>query len=349
MISRRLLRIKALTVLYASERKEVDDLDAAEQELLLSIRRSYDLFQYVFLLFIALSDLAREKVALSAMKRVPGPEDINPSTRFAENRIIERFRNNRQLRDYALATPALWSRKDKLNSVRSLARWLATRGLSWDEKSQVVKQIFNDMVRWEGYTSYMNSAEDSFKSDQRFIREFATRFLPLSEEFAVGMEEESVYWNDDLPFIIPIVKKTISRFKEGDDGSNTSMPALYGGSESDRFVNDEDLLYVKELLRRTILNSDKNSRLIDDHTTNWEVERIALMDKFVMQLAVTELTEFAEIPVKVTLNEYIEISKEYCTAKSSIFVNGILDKIVRELRDTGGIVKKGRGLIGEEI
>jgi N utilization substance protein B len=113
------------------------------------------------------------------------------------------------------------------------------------------------------------------------------------------------------------------------------------------FTNSDDEDFVKILLRKAILNGEKNRELIDAHTTNWEIERIALMDKLVMQLAITELVEFSEVPVKVTLNEYIEIAKDYCTAKSSTFVNGILDKIVREMRANGSFTKAGRGLIGE--
>ena len=339
MISRRQLRIKALAVLYSCNRKETADLDTAEQELMLSIRQSYDLYHYLLLLLISLSDMAREKVALSANKKIPAPEDINPNRRFADNRVIAQLRNNDQLRRYAEATPALWTRKDKLNSMKALSRWIGTRGLSWNDHPEVVKIIFNELMQWEVYNSYMNSPENSYKADIRFIKDVITKFLPASEDLAVSLEEQSVYWNDDLPFVASMIRNSMGRFRENDEGSAILIPPL--------FTNDDDENYVKVLLRKAILNSEKNSELIDAHTTNWEVERIALMDKLVMQLAITELVEFPEVPVKVTLNEYIEIAKEYSTAKSSTFVNGILDKIVKEMR-AGGIMKKaGRGLIGE--
>jgi N utilization substance protein B len=339
MISRRQLRIKALTVLYACNRKELDDLDAAEQELTLSIRKSYDLYHYLLLLLIALSDLARDKVVLSANKRMPGPEDLNPNKRFAENRLISQLRNSEALRLYAGAMPSLWTRKDKLNSMRSLSRWLSTRGLSWADYPEVVRSLFNDMTRWEVYNSYMTSEDSSYKADQRFIRELVTKLIPASEDLAASLEEQSVYWNDDLPFVSAMIRNSLSKFKENDDGRNIIMPPL--------FSNADDEQFVRVLLRKSVLNREKNNAVIDAHTTNWEVERIALMDKLVMQLAITELVEFPEVPVKVTLNEYIEIAKEYCTAKSSTFVNGILDKIVKEMRASGGFTKSGRGLIGE--
>ena len=339
MISRRQLRIKALAVLYACNRKELDDLDAAEQELTLSIRKSYDLYHHLLLLLIALSDLAREKVVLSANKRMPGPEDLNPNKRFAENRLIAQLRNNEALRLYVGAMPSLWTRKDRLNSMRSLSRWLSTRGLSWDDYPEVVRSLFSDMTRWEVYNAYMTSEDSSYRADQRFIRELVTKLVPASEDLAASLEEQSVYWNDDLPFVSSMIRNSLSKFREHDDGRNIIMPPL--------FTNDDDEQFVRVLLRKSILNGEKNNAMIDSHTTNWEVERIALMDKLVMQLAITELVEFPEVPVKVTLNEYIEIAKEYCTAKSSTFVNGILDKIVKEMRASGGFKKAGRGLIGE--
>jgi N utilization substance protein B len=249
MISRRQLRIKALTVLYACNRKELGDLDTAEQELMLSIRKSYDLYHYLLLLLIALSEIARERVALSAMKKIPGPEDLNPNKRFAENRIIAKLRMNDQLRKYTEPTPALWTRKDKLNSMRALGRWLATRGLSWDGHPEVVKIVFNGMGKWDVYSEYMNSPEDSFRADQRFIKDLVTKFFPASEDLAISLEEQSVYWNDDLPFVASMIRNSIGKFRESDDGTTISMPQL--------FANDDDERFVKVLLRKSILNSEK--------------------------------------------------------------------------------------------
>jgi N utilization substance protein B len=339
MISRRQLRIKALSVLYACNRKELDDLDTAEQELILSIRKSYDLYHYILLLLIALSDVAREKVALSLTKRIPGPDDLNPNRRFAENRVIAQIRNNEHLHVYAEASPALWTRKDKITNFRSLSHWLGTLGLTWADRPEVVRIIFNEMTNWEVYREYMSSSDVSYRSDLRLIKDLVTKFLPASDELTSILEEQSVYWNDDLPFVASMIRNSIGKFREQDDGRATAMPPL--------FTNQDDELFVKILLRKAILNNEKNSALIDAHTTNWEVERIALMDKLVMQLAITEIVEFPEVPVKVTLNEYIEIAKDYSTTKSSTFVNGILDKIVREMRVTGSFTKAGRGLIGE--
>lgn len=339
MISRRQLRIKALSVLYACNRKEIDDLATAEQELMLSIRKSYDLYHFLLLLLIALSDVAREKATLSRRKKLQAPEDINPNIRFAENKVIAQLRNNEQLRHYCEAMPSLWTRKDRITSFSSLSRWLGTLGLSWSDHPEVVRSVYMEMTKWDTYTEYMSSDNASYRADQHFIRELVTKLLPACEELPASLEEQSVYWNDDLPFVTTMIRNTIGKFREQDDGRAMVLAPMFTKSDDEEFV--------KVLLRKAILNGEKNRDLIDTHTTNWEIERIALMDKLVMQLAITELVEFSEVPVKVTLNEYIEIAKDYCTAKSSTFVNGILDKIVREMRANGSFTKAGRGLIGE--
>jgi N utilization substance protein B len=195
------------------------------------------------------------------------------------------------------------------------------------------------MTGWDTYSQYMASTDGSYRADLKFIKELVTKLLPASEDLSSSLEEQSVYWNDDLPFVTAMIKNTLGKFRENDEGRDTPLMPM--------FTSNDDEIFVKVLLRKAILSSEKNSALIDAHTTNWEVERIALMDKLVMQLAITELSEFPEVPVKVTLNEYIEIAKDYCTVKSSTFVNGILDKIVREMRADNSLVKSGRGLIGE--
>jgi transcription antitermination protein NusB len=339
MISRRQLRIKALSVLYAYNRKEWNDLESAEQELMLSIKKSYDLYHLILLLLIELSDIAHEKVLLSRQKRMPSPEDLDPNTRFADNRVINQIRNNEQLRKYSAANPLLWTKKNKITNFSSLSKFLNSSGLSWSSYPEAPRLIFNELVEWESYKEYMSSRDNSFKTDMKFVKDIVTQFLPVCEELEIALEELSIYWNDDLPYVSTMIKNSLGRFRDNDTGASISLPSL--------FTNEDDEKYAKVLLRKTILRNEENSAMIDRNTTNWEVERIALMDKLVMQLAVTEIVEFPEVPVKVTLNEYIDISKDYCTAKSSTFVNGILDKIVREMRVNGTFAKTGRGLVGE--
>jgi N utilization substance protein B len=194
------------------------------------------------------------------------------------------------------------------------------------------------MITWEPYIDYLKSDETGYQSDKKFIIKLITGLFSNSEDLLSCLEEQSIYWNDDMEYVLVMIEKTLRKFKP-DSGENTQILPL--------FKNEEDKDFVIQLFRKAILHTKKCSDLIDNNTTNWELERIALMDILVMRLAVIEVLEFPEIPVKVTLNEYIEIAKYYCTSKSSTFVNGILDNIVKDIRQQGLFNKAGRGLLGE--
>lgn len=316
MISRRLLRIKALLCLYAWNLRNDGNLEKAENELLSSINKSYELYHYLLLLIIELADIAREKIDLGLRKKIPTQEDLNPNLKFVNNKVIELLRKNKALKKYS-----------------------ANNGISWTGLNQdVLKLIFNLLTHWDTYKEYMSDGKSGFTEDKKFITRLVTEFFPACEDLLNLLEEENIYWNDDIEHITAMIAKTLRKFK-ADSSEDMPLMPLY--------KNEEDREFIVRLFRKAIINADRNIELIDKNTTNWEVERIALMDRLVMQLAITEITEFEEIPVKVTLNEYIEISKTYCTSKSSKFVNGILDKIVLEMREKGLFKKTGRGLLGE--
>jgi transcription antitermination protein NusB len=316
MISRRLLRIKALITLYAFNRREDEDLAKAETELMFSIGKAYDLYHYLMLLIIEMADIATEKIEQARRKNMPSPEDLNPNCKFIDNALIAQLRANNAFNKYISRTK-----------------------LSWVNYPHIPRLLYNNLASWEPYRQYMKEVDKSYLSDRKFVISLITEFFADSEDLLNCLEEQSIYWNDDMEYVVVMVEKTLKKFKS-DSGEKTELMPL--------FKNDEDKEFVKILFRKTILNTKKCSELIDRNTTNWEVERIALMDILVMQLAVTEVLEFPEIPVKVTLNEYIEIAKYYCTSKSSTFVNGILDNIVKEIREKGLFKKYGRGLVGEK-
>jgi N utilization substance protein B len=317
MISRRLLRIKALMALYAFNRREDENLAQAETELMFSIGKSYDLYHYLLLLVIELADIASEKIDQALMKRMPSHADLNPKRKFIDNRVITQLRKNIEFKNY-----------------------ISSKKLSWINNSHIPRLLYNKMIVWEAYEEYMQADNDNYISDKKYIIRLITELFLNSEDLNSNLEEQSIYWNDDMEYISSMVEKTLKKFKS-DSGEKTQLMPL--------FKNAEDEEFVKILFRKAIVHKDKCSELIDKNTTNWEVDRIALMDILVMQLAITEILEFPEIPVKVTLNEYIEIAKYYCTSKSSTFVNGILDNIVKEIRDGGLFNKFGRGLVGESI
>lgn len=315
MISRRLLRIKALLILYAFNRKKGDDLEAADKELLISLKKSYDLYHLLLLLILEIVDLAGEKIEIARQKKIPTYEDLNPNTKLIENRLFRQLSVNKQLKNYS-----------------------RTAKLSWISNMEIPKIYYNILKDSSIYREYMNSGKSSYSEDKKFISRMLSLILTESEELESVLEEKSIYWNDDLDFVSVMVDKTLRQFRETAGEDHKLM---------DLYRSDEDEVFVKTLLRKTILNTEKLEGLIGSNTTNWEIERIALMDILVMQLAITEIREFPEIPVKVSLNEYIEIAKFYCTSKSSTFVNGILDKIVKEMREKKMFRKTGRGLVGE--
>ena len=317
MISRRLLRIKALMALYAFNRREDQNLVQAETELMFSIGKSYDLYHFLLLLVLDIADIATEKIDQALQKRIPSHEDLNPRKRFVDNQLICQLRKNLEFKNY-----------------------ISSKKLSWVNNSHIPRLLYNKMIVWEVYEEYMNSENNNYQSDKKFIIRLITELFSNSEDLQSNLEEQSIYWNDDMEYIASMVEKTLKKFKT-DSGEKTPLMPL--------FKNAEDEEFVKILFRKSIVHSKKCSDLIDKNTTNWEVDRIALMDILVMQLAITEILEFPEIPVKVTLNEYIEIAKYYCTSKSSTFVNGILDNIVKEIRDEGLFNKFGRGLVGEAL
>lgn len=317
MISRRLLRIKALLILYAFNRREEEDLIRAEKELMFSISKTYELYHYLLLLVIEIADLASEKIDMALLKRVPTDKDLNPKRKFVDNQVVRQLRN-----------------------CRDLSRYMDANKISWAQHRHIPKILYSKMTGWDAYNEYLDSDEISYQSDKKFIIRLITDLFAGSEDLLADIEEQSIYWNDDMEYVASMLEKTFRKFKAQQGPEAKLLPM---------FKNEEDEEFVMLLFRYAVINGGKYSGLIESNTTNWELERIALMDILVMQLAITEILQFPEIPVKVTLNEYIEIAKYYCTSKSSTFVNGILDKIVRELRDQGLFSKSGRGLVGETV
>jgi transcription antitermination protein NusB len=315
MISRRLLRVKALQVLYAFNRKEGDDLAIAEKELAMSIAKAYDLYLYLLLLFTELVSVAGNRIETGLQKNFPTSEDLNPNRRFADNRIVRR-----------------------LNECDDLTNKARERNITWTGHEEIPRALYTSMSDWPEFTAYLNSSEDSIGSDRKFLSNLLTGLMLESEDLLLHLEEMSIYWNDDLEFAVIMIEKTLKRIRDDKEPAEFLLPL---------FKNEEDAKFASALLGKSLIRDTEIRQMIDRNTTNWEIERIALMDILVMQLAITEIMVFPEIPVKVTLNEYIEIAKYYCTSKSSTFINGILDKVVKELKEKGMFEKTGRGLIGE--
>lgn len=314
MISRRLIRIKVLQVLYAySKKNEGYSSNVAEKELFHSIDKFYDLYHLLLLLILEMADLEEKRIELRRNKKIQTSEDLFPSTKFVDNRVIRNIRLIEPLYDYKNA-----------------------RKLNWKIHEDTLKRIYNDFISTEQYQNYINSDTDSFVSDKEFLNNFYSEFLAENINFSEFLEEENIYWNDDAGFAIIMVIKTIESIKE--NGNPGKLMPL--------FKNDDDKEYTKKLIRKAIVDQKEYIKLIEKHTQNWDTERIAHVDLLILQLAITELLEFPSIPVKVTMNEFIEISKYYSTERSKVFINGVLDKIVKDFESDKRLNKTGRGLIG---
>ena len=315
MISRRQLRIKALQSLYAYYKTGREDMGRSEKELHYNIEKAYELYHYLLLLILDVILYAESRIDLARNKRIPTQEDLNPNNRFIENRLVDQLRNN----DWLL-------------------RFVDQHKLNWSNYPELIKDIYTKLLATEEYASYMSAEESGYAEDKKMIIQVFTHVIFPSELLSSIMEEQSIYWNDDLEFITNMIVKTFKKFKE-EDGPKKALMELYKA--------DEDREYVVKLYRQTIIHREEYVEYIQQNTRNWDLERIAFMDILIMQMAIAELIGFSSIPTKVTLNEYLEISKFYSTSKSNIFINGVLDKVVFHLKEEKKIIKKGRGLIGE--
>lgn len=315
MISRRQLRIKALQSLYAFYTTGGEDMNRTEKELHFNIEKAYDLYHYLLLLLIDVILYAESRIEIARNKRIPTQEDLHPNTRFIDNRLAEQLRNNVQL-----------------------LRYVDQHKLNWANHPELIKEIYNRLSESEEYADYMKEEDSGYAEDKRLVTFLYTHIIFSSERLDSILEEQSIYWNDDLEFITSMIVKTLRKFKE-EDGPKKPLMDLY--------KNKEDRDYVVKLFRQTILHRDEYVEYIKKNTRNWDLERIAFMDILIMQTAIAELVAFPSIPIKVSLNEYLEISKFYSTSKSNVFINGVLDKVVMQLKEEKKIVKTGRGLIGE--
>ena len=312
MISRRLLRIKVLHMLYAYFNGNNEGLARYEKDLFKSIEKSYDLYHLFFVLLIDVKEYAQGRIDLAKNRRVPTREDLDPNLKFVENRVIK-----------------------KLMSTNRLYKYIDEKKLSWVDHPELIKRVYQDIIDSEIYQKYMNAEEDSYKADADFVVDFFSEFLVNNDLLYQILEEHSIYWNDDIEFVLSMNIKTVQRIK-----SHEIEVRLF-----QLFKNDEDKEFVKKLFRMVVLDHQKNSDIIQSNIKNWDVDRIAQMDLLVMEMAVTEVLQFPSIPVKVSFNEYIELVKFYSTNRSNAFVNGVLDKIIAKLKADDKIKKAGRGLM----
>ena len=312
MLSRRVLRTKVVKAVYAHTQCEGITPVTSEKNLVLSIDRAYDLYFHLLALVPEIAEYAAERIRIGENKKLPTYDDLHPNRKFVENKVIAR-----------------------LNEDENLQAELKARKLSWANHRDLIVALYNALIRQPFYQKYMLSEERSFREDAQLVSDIYMTMLEEFEPLDRVLEEQSILWNDDLGYLLTMVSRTILSMREHHEAIKL-MP---------QFKSEEDLDYAKSLLRNAIAGFERISLLLDNSMQNWDIERVALMDQIILVTAIAEAENFPSIPVRVTMNEYIDIAKCYSTDSSGSFINGILDKIISQLTDEGKIVKSGKGLL----
>jgi transcription antitermination protein NusB len=314
MLNRRHLRVKVLQSLYAFFQSGNNDLGAGEKELLFGIEKIYDLYLYQFSLLAELFHQEKRILEDNQNKHLPTREDLNPNTRFVDNKVLQMIAGH-----------------------SALAEHCKRKKISWNNNQDIARKLLAHIKQQNYYNVYMGKDEVAFADDREFVTRMVKKDVVNFELLHSFYEENSIYWIDDWELVNMMLVKTLKSI-DPDSGKGLSL--------MDLFKEDEDRMFARELFKRTIMNHHQMDAIISAKTQNWDFDRIALMDVIIMKMALTEILKFSEIPVKVSLNEYIELSKMYSTPKSKIFINGILDKLVEEFVSENKINKHVKGLSG---
>ena len=306
MINRELIRIKIVQLTYAYYQNGNRNLDVAEKELLFSLSKAYHLYHYLLALIVAVSKEARKyyEVELSKAKRENQPL---PSSKFVDNKFSLQLEENKQLCDF-----------------------ISNQKQTWDDDVEFVRKLYTQIVQSRIYADYMESADSSYEADREVWRKLYKAFIMENEELDGVLEEKSLYWNDDKEIMDTFVLKTIKRFEQENAVNQELLP---------EYKDDEDKDFARKLFRATILNADQYQRYMSETSRNWDFSRLAYMDVVIMQIAIAEMLTFPNIPINVTINEYVDLAKIYSTPKSSGYINGMLDSIARYLISTGVLLK----------
>jgi N utilization substance protein B len=308
MVSRRLLRIKVLKEVYSFLTAQSVSCEAANKTLSYSIRKTYDLYHLLMQLMVDVSDYAVQQMEFGKQKNFPTAQELNPNTKFIDNRFIALLRSNTPLR-----------------------RYCEKQRLTWGVSPEVVKKLLAALYAADFFRQYMDDPLHSFVEDKYLVIQLYGELLEDFEPLLLALEDQNIYWVDDVEFAISQIIKTFRQFQPGQDSETPLLPL---------YAKKDDELFAERILTCAAVNSASYRDLIDKHTKNWDVERVAFMDIVIMVTAMAELMEFPDIPVKVSLNEYIEIAKYYSTPNSSVFINGVLDRIVEELKQEKMLTKE---------
>ncbi len=307
MINRVLIRLKIVQIIYAYYQNGGKNLDTAEKELFFSLSKAYDLYNYLLLLMVEVTRYAAKRIDAAKHKLAPTKEDLSPNMKFVENRFIAQLESNVQLNEF-----------------------MASQKRTWENESEFVKGLCEQIMQSDIYKEYMASETSSYDEDRELWRKLYKKMVFNNQALDDVLEDQSLYWNDDKEIVDTFVLKTIKRFDPKNGEKQELLP---------EFKDEEDQDFARRLFRRSILNADYYRHLISENSRNWDLNRVAVMDMVIMQIALAEILSFPNIPISVSLNEYVEIAKLYSTPKSGAFINGTLDGIVKQLKKDNKLTK----------
>lgn len=306
MISRKLIRVKIVQLTYAYYQNGHHNMDTAEKELLFSLSKAYDLYNYLLGLIVAITQEERRRVDI-ATRRAEREGTETPSQRFAFNKFATQLEENKQLNLF-----------------------MEDKKMSWENDVEAVRKLCDQIEQSPLYQEYMMSDAEDYETDRELWRRIYRTLIQGNEDLDAILEEKSLYWNDDKEIVDTFVLKTIKRFDPANKADQELLP---------EYDDTEDREYALKLFRSTILNADTYQRYMSETSRNWNFSRLAYMDVVLMQIAIAEMLTFPNIPISVTINEYVDLAKLYSTPKSGGYINGMLDAIARHLVDTGRLLK----------
>jgi len=314
MLNRRHIRIKVMQLIYALNGDESVDLKKEERLLLKSMESMYNLYLITLSLLTEIHKKVEDHLVKSQQKHLATSEEKNPNRKFINNEVLHLLKNNIAL-------------KQKFEDYKID---------NWQLDDEYVDVIFKDLFNSELYKDYMTTRVSTFKEDKEFVIDMFKTIIAPNDKLYEYLEDKNITWVDDMPVVNTAIVKLLRKVKSSSD-VNFFTPKL--------FKDIEDKEFAIDLLKKTVLNLGTFSDVITAKTKNWDKDRIANIDFVLLQMAICEFQKFPSIPVKVTINEYLEVAKEYSTPKSNVFINGILDKLVKEYSDDGTLNKMGRGLM----
>lgn len=306
MINRELIRIKVVQLTYAYYQNGSKNIDAAEKELIFSLSKAYDLYNYLLALIVGITHESRRHLEV-AQSRAQREGTEMPSQRFAYNRFAMQLEENRMLNDF-----------------------METQKKNWNDEPEFLKKIYAQITESQIYKDYMAAPEDDYNADREVWRKLYRTLIQDNSDLDDLLEEQSLYWNDDKETVDTFVLKTIKRFDEKNKANQELLP---------EYDSEEDRDYARKLFRATIMNGNEYQHYMSEASRNWDFSRLAYMDIVIMQIAIAEMLTFPSIPISVTINEYVELAKLYSTPRSAGYINGMLDAIARHLIETGRLLK----------